>query len=70
MAERTFQVLDGAGLTRIAGAPDWSWDDLVARLEYALGDVNDALIRVSTGQISGAAVITLWSPSRRSASWR
>ncbi len=33
VAERTFKVLDGAGLTRIACARDWSWDDLVALLD-------------------------------------
>ena len=45
VAERTFQVLDGAGLTRIAGARNWSWDDLVARLDeggYARYDFRTA----------------------------
>jgi hypothetical protein len=45
IAQRTFRVLDGAGLVRIAQARDFSWDDLVALLDeggYARYDFRTA----------------------------
>jgi endonuclease III len=45
IAQRTFRVLDSAGLVRIAQAGDFSWDDLVALLDqggYARYDFRTA----------------------------
>lgn len=45
IAQRTFRVLDGAGLRRIADSSDFSWDELVALLDeggYARYDFRTA----------------------------